>query len=96
MTTSQYAPGPIEQQLGPGLVDGRRAAPLLGVSRKILYQHAAQGIVPCIRIGRRVLFSPRALDAFLAAGGQGFQGGWRRSSVERREHTSRRPSRRTA
>ncbi len=44
------------------------------------YEYARTGILPCIRIGRRVLFSPKQIRDFIAEGGRGLPGGWRRDS----------------
>ena len=40
-----------------------------GVSREALYKWARGGVVPCVHIGRRVLFDEIELDAWIAAGG---------------------------
>ena len=42
-------------------------AVLLGVDRKTVYEGAARGEIPSVRLGRRVLFSKTAIDAWLSA-----------------------------
>jgi excisionase family DNA binding protein len=51
------------------LIDAKRAAVLLGTSRKHLYDLAARDLVPSLRVGRRLRFSPKALAEFIARGG---------------------------
>lgn len=54
------------------------AADRLGVSRAIVWRLARQGVLPCVRVGRRVLIDPTALETWITAGGQALPGGWRR------------------
>jgi len=42
------------------------AAKALHISRNLAYEAARDGRLPCIRIGRRLLISRRALEALLA------------------------------
>lgn len=49
----------------PDLLSGPDAAGLLGLDRKTLYAGAARGEIPHRRVGRRFLFSRRALEAWL-------------------------------
>lgn len=42
------------------------AATILGLSRAFTYQLAAQGTLPSLRLGRRVLIPRRALEEFVA------------------------------
>lgn len=42
-------------------------AALLGVDRKTVYEGAARGQIPSVRLGRRVLFSKTAIDGWLSA-----------------------------
>ncbi len=42
-------------------------AALLGVDRKTVYEGAARGEIPSVRLGRRVLFARAAIDAWLSA-----------------------------
>lgn len=51
---------------------------LLRLSRNTAYTLAAQGQLPVVRLGRRILVSRRGLDELLAGGwqpGQGSKGG---------------------
>lgn len=43
-------------------------AELLGVARKTVYEAAGRGDIPCRRLGRRVLFSRRAIMEWLDNG----------------------------
>jgi excisionase family DNA binding protein len=38
----------------------------LGVNRKTVYEYAARGVIPCRRLGRRLVFSRPAIRAWLA------------------------------
>lgn len=60
------------------LIAAREAATVLGISEYQLYALAREGIVPAVRIGRAVRFSPSALAEFVARGGKGFEGRWRK------------------
>lgn len=57
------------------------AAQFLGVSRARAYELARLGIVPCIRLGKTVLFDPEQLAAFMSNGGKAWPRGWHRKSV---------------
>jgi excisionase family DNA binding protein len=46
------------------------AAELLGVSANTVYRHALQGKLPHVRIGDRLLFPRRELEAWLSAQAQ--------------------------
>jgi excisionase family DNA binding protein len=59
----------------PRLLTAEQAAPSLRLSKRALLEAAAEGIVPCVRIGRRVLFDRETLTAWIKSGGKG---GWRR------------------
>jgi excisionase family DNA binding protein len=52
------------QRITVGAVD---AAVLLSVSERTLADWTRDGLVPCIRIGSRVLYSPDALRAWAVA-----------------------------
>jgi len=40
-------------------------AAFLGVDRKTVYDYAGRGVIPCRRLGKRILFSRRALVLWL-------------------------------
>ena len=44
-------------------------AAMLGVDRKTVYEGAARGEIPSVRLGRRVLFSRAAIAAWLSSSG---------------------------
>ena len=50
----------------PLLVDERIAAAMLSVSPRTLWSMAASGELPCVRIGRRKLYSVETLRRFIA------------------------------
>lgn len=41
------------------------AASLLGVSRDLVYEQLHQGVIPCRRLGGRILIPRRALEEWL-------------------------------
>lgn len=43
----------------------KQAAAALNISRSLAYEAARQGKIPCIRIGRRLLVSRKALEKLL-------------------------------
>lgn len=43
----------------------KEAAAALNISRSLAYEAARQGKIPCIRIGRRLLVSRKALEKLL-------------------------------
>lgn len=54
-------------------VDGGReclsveeCAAFLGVDRKTVYDYAGRGVIPCRRLGKRILFSRQALVLWLS------------------------------
>lgn len=54
--------------LTPLVIDAAEVATLIGVSRKIVYETAGMGALPCRRLGRRFLFYRPAILAWLAGG----------------------------
>lgn len=52
-------------------------AEILGVSRARCYELARKGLLPAIRLGRRLRVDPTRLDTWLAEGGAPLPGGWR-------------------
>ncbi len=53
----------------PCLHDADWLATLLGVSRQRAYALAREGLVPCVRIGRKVAFDERAVFRWIEQGG---------------------------
>jgi excisionase family DNA binding protein len=41
-------------------------AEFLGVNRKTVYEYASRNVIPCRRLGRRLVFSRAAILAWLA------------------------------
>lgn len=48
------------------VIDADEVAAIIGVSRKMVYEQAGAGALPCRRIGRRFLFYRPAIAAWLA------------------------------
>ena len=48
------------------LLNVEEAAKLLGISRNLCYDQINEGLIPHVRIGRRVLVSRVALEAWIA------------------------------
>lgn len=63
MTTAPAAPPAFSE-----VVTIDEAAAWLRVNRKTLYDAARSGKLPCARLGRRVLLSRSAIEAWLAGG----------------------------
>ena len=51
------------------LISVPEAAKTLGISTRTLFDLTKRGEVPCVRIGRRVLYLPMALDVWVKNGG---------------------------
>ncbi|WP_372721561.1 helix-turn-helix domain-containing protein [Novipirellula sp.] len=45
----------------PLLVDAVELAPLINVSVETVKRYTKSGLIPCVRIGRRVLYQPEAV-----------------------------------
>ena len=52
------------------LLSARQAASLLGIKLATLRKWTYQRRIPCIRLGRRVLYNPEALKRIIRAGEQ--------------------------
>ncbi|HLK11090.1 MAG TPA: helix-turn-helix domain-containing protein [Candidatus Binatia bacterium] len=65
----------------PAVLTVEEVASELRLSRSATYGLIRAGILPSARIGRRYRVSRAALVAFLAAGGRGWPGGWRKSEA---------------
>lgn len=63
------------------LQDATKTADLLGVTVQRLYDLVKHGVVPSVRVGRRVMFDPDAIRDWIKAGGQSLPGGWRREPL---------------
>ena len=46
----------------------RQVAEVLGIARNSVYQAAAAGQIPSVRVGRRILFARRSLESWLSSG----------------------------
>ncbi|MDD3927037.1 MAG: helix-turn-helix domain-containing protein [bacterium] len=53
-------------------------AELLSIPPQRVYALCEKGIIPYIRVGRSLRFSPEQLERFIADGGKGFECGWRK------------------
>lgn len=62
------------------LWSAEETAPRLGLKPVQLYAMVRANLVPHIRVGRRVMFSPRALEDWIGSGGSPLAGGWRRTA----------------
>lgn len=49
------------------MLEAQEAADYLKVSYWTLLERAKKGVIPCVRVGRRVLFSQEGLDAWIDA-----------------------------
>ena len=49
------------------LISVKEAAELLGLKEQTVYLYKMLGTIPYVKIGRRVLFSPKKLEAFVEA-----------------------------
>lgn len=64
-TATQFratASGSIEHEC----LNANELARYLRVNRKTVYEYAGNGVIPCRRLGRRLLFSRAAIVAWLA------------------------------
>ncbi len=53
------------------MIAARELAAMLGVDRKTVYEGAARGEIPSVRVGRRVLFPRTAIETWLDAARSG-------------------------
>jgi excisionase family DNA binding protein len=51
---------------------------ILRVSRQRAYELCRNNVVPHVRLGRQIRIDPGQLQTWLADGGRGLPGGWRR------------------
>ena len=57
---------PIPSTSDELLVSGPVIAKRMSISLRMLQEQTRQGILPCVRIGRRVLYRPETIRAILA------------------------------
>ncbi len=55
-------------------------ADILGVRVHRVYELARQGIIPVVKIGRQLRFSPERIQEFIESGGKALPGGWKREA----------------
>jgi excisionase family DNA binding protein len=56
----------VDLRATPLLVSIRASAKMLGVSERTIWSMADDGRLPCVRIGRRRLFSVASLESWIA------------------------------
>lgn len=66
----------------PRLLTAEVVADYLGVTRGRLYELCREDLVPHIRMGRQLRFSPTELATWIELGGTAYPGGWRKEAVE--------------
>ena len=49
-----------------------------GIRANQLASLVKYGVLRCVRVGRRVMYDREVLEDFIAQGGKGLPGGWRR------------------
>ncbi len=55
-------------------------ADILGVRVHRVYELARADILPHVRLGRQLRFSPAKINEFIEGGGQALPGGWKREA----------------
>ncbi|MFB3778331.1 MAG: helix-turn-helix domain-containing protein [Bryobacteraceae bacterium] len=60
------------------LLTAQETARILKVGVERVYNLVRMGILPAVRLGRHIRIVRSTLEEFLANGGRGFDGGWRR------------------
>jgi excisionase family DNA binding protein len=60
------------------LINVQAAANFLNMSKDQVYHLTRQNILPCVRMGRQIRFSPDILQEFIQSGGKAFEGGWKK------------------
>jgi excisionase family DNA binding protein len=51
-----------------------------GINRKTALSLVRDKVLPAVRVGRKILFDRQQIERFVASGGKGLAGGWRRES----------------
>lgn len=62
------------------LLNAYQVADLLDESVEWVYRAAREGIIPSVRLGRKVKFSEEAINEFIRSGGKALPGGWKREA----------------
>ncbi len=62
----------------PRLLTPEELAGETGLNKRTSLGLARQGILPCVRVGRRVLFDRDVVLQWMRSGGQAYPGGWRK------------------
>ena len=62
------------------LVTAAQVAAYLDISLPQCYQLCRDGILPHVRIGRRIRFAPEVVLAWVERGGAAYPGGWRKEA----------------
>lgn len=62
------------------LLTASKVAEQLDESVEWVYRAAREGIIPSVRLGRKVKFSEEAINEFIRNGGKALPGGWRREA----------------
>ncbi len=62
------------------LMQTHEVAEILGVTEDRVYTMARERLIPCVKLGRQLRFSPSALEEFIRNGGKPLPGGWRREA----------------
>jgi excisionase family DNA binding protein len=62
------------------LMAAEQVADLLGVGVHRVYELSRLNILPHIRLGRQLRYSPKQIQNFIENGGQALPGGWRREA----------------
>ncbi len=60
------------------LIKAGEVAEMMDIKEDHVYALARQGIIPTVRLGRRLRFSPEQIQDFIENGGRAWPGGWRR------------------
>ena len=60
------------------LITAHQVASRLGTNSRRVYSLARTGLLPAVRMGRRVMFDRKQIEAWIQNGGVALAGGWRR------------------
>ncbi|RQD72686.1 MAG: DNA-binding protein [Tindallia sp. MSAO_Bac2] len=62
------------------LLNVQDVSEMLGENVDWVYRAAREGIIPSVRLGRKVKFSEEAITEFIRSGGKALPGVWRREA----------------